>query len=73
MTTFEIGKTYETRSIGDHNCKIRVSIAARSAKFVTDHEGKRYGITVWDGVEQIRPWGRYSMAPIMGADREVTA
>jgi hypothetical protein len=73
MTTFEIGKTYETLSLCDHNCKVRVSVATRTAKFVTDIEGKRYGITIWDGIEQIRPWGRYSMAPIMGADDVVTA
>ncbi len=72
-TTFELGKTYETRSICDHECKIRVVVASRTAKFITDMDGKRYGVTVWDGIEQVRPWGRYSMAPIIGADQQIAA
>lgn len=73
MIAFETGKTYQTRSPGDADCIIRVTVARRTAKTVTSDCGKRYGITTWNGVETIRPWGRYSMAPTMGADSAVTA
>jgi signal recognition particle GTPase len=65
---FEPGKTYSTRSIGDHNCIISVTIAKRTAKTVTTTEGKTFRVSLYDGNEQIRPWGNYSMAPIIGAD-----
>jgi hypothetical protein len=28
-------------------------------------------VKVWNGVEQVKPWGTYSMAPIVSADREI--
>ena len=39
---FEVGKTYSTRSIGDHNCIYSVTIAKRTEKTVTTTEGKVY-------------------------------
>ena len=68
MTTFETGKTYATRSIGDHDCIIRVVVAKRTAKTITTDAGKTLRISEWRGVEQVKPWGSYSMAPIVGAD-----
>jgi hypothetical protein len=65
---FEPGKTYSTRSIGDHNCIISVTIANRTAKTVTTTAGKTFRVSLYEGNEQIKPWGRYSMAPIIGAD-----
>lgn len=68
MTAFEVGKTYSTRSIGDHNCIIRVTIAARTAKTITTQEGKRLRIFVdYHGDEAVRPWGRFSMSPTVSA------
>jgi len=69
MTTFEAGRTYETRSTCDHDCIIRVSIASRTAKTVKTTEGKTFRIGVWhDGsCEFIKPWGSYSMAPFLRA------
>lgn len=32
MATFEIGKTYETSSFGDHNLIHRVTVVSRTAK-----------------------------------------
>jgi hypothetical protein len=68
MTAFETGKTYSTRSVCDHNCIIAVTIAKRTAKTVTTTDGKSFRTSVYRDVEQIRPWGSYSMAPILGAD-----
>jgi hypothetical protein len=73
MTKFKPNTTYSTRSICDYDTIISVHIAKRTEKTVTDIDGKRYGIKVWDGVEQIMPWGRFSMAPTISADKELVA
>jgi len=67
--TFEAGKTYWTRSICDHDCIIRVSVVSRTAKTIKTDKGKVLRIATYNGVEQVKPWGSYSMAPIVGADR----
>lgn len=70
--TFEAGRTYWTRSICDSDCIHRVTILRRTAKSVwikKDGKEVRRAITVWDGVEQIYPFGQYSMCAIIGADR----
>ena len=69
MTKFQVGKTYWTRSICDADCIISVKVAKRTEKRITTSEGKVLGIRIWQGVEQVKPWGSYSMAPIVGADR----
>ena len=69
MTTqFQVGQTYATRSICDHDCIIRVTVAKRTAKTITTDAGKPLRISEYNGVEQVKPWGSYSMAPIVGAD-----
>jgi len=65
---FEVGKTYSTRSICDHNCIISVTVAKRTAKTITTPEGKTFRISTYEGNEQVKPWGSYSMCPIVGAD-----
>lgn len=67
---FAAGKTYFTRSVCDADCIIRVTIAKRTAKTITTDEGKVLRVSEWDGVERVKPWGSYSMAPIVSADRE---
>lgn len=70
QATFEAGKTYWTRSVCDSECVITITVAKRTAKFLTTTEGKRLGISSWDGVEHVKPWGTYSMSPtISAADR----
>lgn len=71
MIAFEAGTTYATRSICDHDPIIRMTVAARTAKTLTTSTGKRLGISTYEGVEQVRPLGRYSMAPIIGANKPV--
>ena len=58
--TFEVGRTYSTRSICDYDCVHSFTILARTAKSVTvDVHGKtvRRGVRVSDGVEQFKPFG----------------
>lgn len=68
MTTFQAGKSYATRSICDHNCIIRVAVVSRTAKTIKTADGKTLRVSQYNGIEQVRPWGSYSMAPIVGAD-----
>lgn len=70
--TFEIGKTYATRSICDYDCIYSFTIIGRTAKSVmVDVRGKtvRRGLSVADGVEQFKPFGNYSMCAIITADK----
>lgn len=72
MSKFEVGKSYRTRSIGDHDCIIEVSIVSRTEKTVTvetKHDGRKlFRVKTWDdGIETIAPWGRYSMSPTITA------
>lgn len=64
---FQAGKTYTARSICDSNCIISVEVAKRTAKTLTTKGGQRLRIAVRDGVEYVKPWGSYSMAPIVCA------
>ena len=68
---FQPGKIYATRSICDYDCIFSFTIESRTAKTVTTQvSGKtvRRGVYLWDDVEQFRPFGTYSMCPIVGAD-----
>jgi hypothetical protein len=70
VKTFEAGKTYTTRSVCDHDCIISVTIEKRTAKTVTAKvrgEVKTFRVAVYDGAEFIKPWGSYSMTPIVRA------
>lgn len=75
MKTFEAGKTYFTRSVCDHDCLVKVAVVSRTAKTIKTADGKSLRVAVsYDGTrEQVKPWGSYSMAPIVGADRVLTA
>jgi len=68
---FQIGKTYNTRSVCDSNCVISVTIEKRPDKTVTckvDGKIKTFRVKPnHNGEEFFKPWGDYSMAPIMTA------
>jgi hypothetical protein len=36
-----------------------------------DNQIKTYRISIWEGVEQFYPWGKFSMSPVMSADNEI--
>lgn len=69
MTVFEVGKTYITRSIGDHDCIYRVTVAARTARTIKTSDGKTLRIKDRAGIETVSPLGSYSMSPVLFADR----
>lgn len=74
---FQIGKIYETSSICDHTCIYSFEVIARTEKTVTlkdRKDGEVYRRKVaWfpDSGERCKPYGVYSMAPTIRADREV--
>ncbi len=68
MATFKTGNSYSTRSICDHDCKISITVASRTKCFVKTTDGKRLKVTEYNGAETVKPWGTYSMAPIITAE-----
>lgn len=68
MKAFRVGQTYSTRSIGNYNCIISITIASRTAKTIITTKGETFRLRIWEGVETVRPWGSFSMCPIVGAD-----
>lgn len=73
LTKFEVGQSYATRSACDHDCIFSFVIKARTAKTVTvDVHGceVRRGLSAYDGVEQFKPFGTYSMAAVISADQK---
>lgn len=72
IATFEVGKTYSVRSACDYDCIFRFTVTRRTAKTITvtyHGEQQTRGIRVLDSVEHCFPLGRYTMAPMLGADR----
>lgn len=74
MKTFETGKTYQVRSTCDSEMFFKETIVKRTAKTVWTASGKTLRVSAnYDGTAEIFwPHGKYSMAPIMSADREVS-
>ncbi len=75
MKKFEVGKTYYSRSICNHECIFTIEVVKRTEKSVTyiyDGKQRRSMIKTDESGEYIKP-DRYSMAPTFRADREVEA
>lgn len=75
MKRFEVGKTYEAKSAASHSWRPMYTVLDRTAKFITveDSSGarKRVGVKPSPDGEWAFPTGRYSMALILRAEREV--
>lgn len=73
MTTkFEVGQTYTVRSICDYDCIFRFTVERRTAQTVwLNYHGKLRArrVRIADGVEACDPHGRYSMSPVLTADK----
>lgn len=72
MNTFQIGTTYTCRSSCNWDTIFAYTVISRTAKFITLTDGretKRVGVKMSDGVEIAEPEGRYSMSPVIYADR----
>ena len=72
MVKFEVGKTYSTRSICDHNCVISATVVARTDKTIKASVGGkvktfRPSANYRGDAEIFAPWGRGSMMPLIDA------
>ena len=77
---FEVGKTYYTRSICNHDCIITGKVLKRTAATVTmDVKGRGVKTlricteSAYYGCEAVKPWGTYSMCPHITAERVLAA
>lgn len=69
---FVVGRTYFGRSVCDHDTVIKLKVLRRTEKTITAETARgeqTFRVSEYQGVEQVKPWGSYSMAPIIGADR----
>lgn len=67
---FEVGKTYFTRSICDHDTIYKIEIVRRTAKSIWTKCGKQLRVSLnYDNNESVKPHGNYSMCAIISADR----
>ena len=73
LAAFQVGRTYSTPSVCDHECIFSITVESRTACFITTTEGKRLKVNEWDGAETVAPMGSYSMCPIINASRETEA
>lgn len=72
MKKFVENQTYSCRSACDYDTIFSWKVIARTAKQLTlEQHGKTFkrGIYVYNGVENCRPSGSYSMAPVISADK----
>lgn len=74
---FKVGQTVTCRSACDYNCIFSWDILARTVKTITVTDGyatKRIGIKVnSEGVETAKPYGNYSMAPVVFASENFSS
>jgi len=69
---FQAGQSYLIRFIGDADATATAQVLRRTAKTVRvmlEGEEKNLRVAVVNGVETVKPFGSYSMAPVMSAAR----
>jgi len=69
---FKVDKEYLTSSVCDHNCIFKFKIVRRTEKsvWITGSQIKketRKGLYIYNEAENFKPFGSYSMAPIIRA------
>ena len=77
MKTFETGKTYQGRFITNSDSIVQLTVIKRTAKTIVakvdgEREEKRLRIDIHDDAEFVKPFGNYSMAPRVSAEKEVS-
>ncbi len=68
---FQVNKTYYTRSICDSDCIYKITIQSRTSKTIKTDDDQVLRIKVRDSVEFVKPFGTYSMSPIITAEKEM--
>ena len=68
--TFTVGQSYSTRSICDHECIYTITVVSRTNCFITASvhgAEKRMRVFAYEGQERVKPFGTYSMCPVISA------
>lgn len=75
MKKFEVGKTYTHGWIGDSSLETTWEVIKRTAQTITIRHCKEVktckvikNLSEWEDMECIRPYGNYSMCPILRAN-----
>ena len=79
MITFKLNARYTMKSPCDTNCVWTYEVVGRTAKTVklvsigssgeqVDFRQSQCRVSAWNGVEQVKPLGSYSMAPVLTAE-----
>jgi len=70
MIKFETNKAYKNRSICDSEMFFEITVISRTEKTIkalVDGVVKTLRIAIYEGREFVKPWGSYSMCPIINA------
>lgn len=72
MSAFQPGKTYSTRSVVDADHIVSIEVITRTAKTIKARSGgklKTFRVSAcpYTGAETVKPWGSYSMCPVIRA------
>jgi hypothetical protein len=71
LQQFTVGKRYALTFVGDADSHVVYEVLSRTAKSVTLTDGKEQitrRVTTFDNSEQVFPFGRYSMSPVLRAE-----
>lgn len=80
MKKFETGKTYQMRSVCDHDCTWEYKVIKRTNKTITlqatdEENAKPKRLTIrtdeYTKEEWVRPLGAYSFSPMLFASKEI--
>lgn len=74
LIRFTPGRQYQVTSPGDVNCTWMFKVVRRTDKSIWvdlpgEFKGKRLRVFTYSGVERAKPFGNYSMSPVLRADR----
>lgn len=76
MKKFEVGRSYYMTSICDSDFVLLYTVTARTAQTITITDGKKVSKcrilkadSAYCNAETVMPFGRYSMSPVLHADR----
>ena len=71
---FQVGKRYNLTFIGDSDLHVCYEVTKRTEKTVTVTDGQETKTCrpyIYDGHESVQPMGRYSMSPVLSANRVI--
>lgn len=72
--SFQVGTTYFCRFICDSESTANFEVIARKGAMISLKSGSeiiRKRVKIWNGAEFVLPFGRYSMSPILSAEKVV--